>query len=79
MWTCLGGKAINRCAAIEKLRRHFIRFLSIARVRSMLWSVYMEHLQPFQRQRMERFGSVEINPAVISFVQRKSVTSLKWH
>ena len=77
MWTCLGGKAINQCAAIEKLRRHFICFLSIARVRSMLWSVYMEHLQPSQQQRMERFGSVEINPAVTSFVQRKSVTSFE--
>ena len=43
----------------------------------MLWSVYMEHLQPSWQQRMERFGSVEVNPAVISFVPRNSGTSLQ--
>ena len=70
-------KTINQCAAIEKLRRRSIHFLFVARVRSMLWSVYMEHLQPSRQQRMERFGSVEVNPAVISFVPRNSGTSLQ--
>ena len=37
----------------------------------------MEHLQPSRQQRMERFGSVEVNPAVISFVPRNSGTSLQ--